>query len=476
MLNEFSGTHLQSLLQKREISNREVVLAVLDRIEAAEPSIRAFLTVRPKADLIKEADAVDARRLKGDPVGPLAGLPVAVKDNISTLGLRTTCASRILENYVPPYDATVITKIKAADGIILGKTNMDEFSMGSSTENSAFQVTRNPHNPDHVPGGTSGGSAAAIAAHETIYAIGSDTGGSIRQPASYCGAVGLKPTYGRVSRYGLVAYGSSLDQIGCLTKTVDDAALLLSVIQGHDGRDSTSLPDTAAPNPIDTGKPLRIGIPAEYFTESVSPETLAASQRALSILNAAGHQTVPVTLPHTRFAVPVYYIVACAEASSNLARYSGLLYGYRSPGRDSLRDVIVHSRSEGFGPEVRRRIILGTYVLSAGYHDAYYLKASKVRTLIRRDFVNAFESCDAILSPVAPGPAFRIGEKTTDPLAMYLVDILSVTANLAGLPAISVPMGKSAAGLPLSVQLTGRDLSETLLLSLARQIEAASCA
>jgi len=376
----------------------------------------------------------------------------------------------MLETYVPPYDATVVARIRQSGGIILGKTNMDEFAMGSSTENSAFKITRNPHNLEYVPGGTSGGSAAAVAAHETILAIGSDTGGSVRLPASYCGVVGLKPTYGRVSRYGLVGYGSSLDQIGTLTKTVADTNMLFSIIAGHDQLDSTSIVDRVIPERSYQQKAV-VGLPKEYFTEGVDKEVRQAAERAAKVLESSGCGVKTISLPHTQYAVPVYYIIASAEASSNLARFSGLLYGYRSPEYKGLRELIRKSRSEGFGPEVRRRILLGTFVLSAGYYEAYYTKANKVRTLIRNDFDNAFEKCDVILSPVAPTPAFKIGEKAADPLQMYLVDIFSVTANLTGLPAISVPTGVSKVGLPLSVQLTGRRFSEELLLRLAHVIE-----
>ncbi|MFL6213754.1 MAG: Asp-tRNA(Asn)/Glu-tRNA(Gln) amidotransferase subunit GatA [Blastocatellia bacterium] len=470
-LNQLSAGELIARLQRGEISNAEIVRATLDRIEAVEPSIRAFITVRDRSDLLIEAEAVDQRRRRGESVGPLGGLPVAVKDNINTTSIRTTCASKILENYIPTYDATVIRKIKEADGIILGKTNLDEFAMGSSTENSAFQVTRNPHNLDYVAGGSSGGSAGAVAAHETILAIGSDTGGSVRLPASYCGVVGLKPSYGRVSRYGLVAFGSSLDQIGPLARTVDDAELLFSAIAGHDPCDSTSVPDHVASGYIDPLGPLRIGVPKEYFVEGVAPEVRAACRRVLEVLKQSGHESIPISLPHTEYAVSAYYIIACAEASANLERYDGVRYGLRAADYTSFTDMLRKTRTAGFGSEVRRRIMLGTYVLSSGYYDAYYIRASKVRTLIRRDFDEAFTRCDFLLTPVAPTPAFKIGEKTADPLMMYLNDIFSVTANLTGLPAISIPCGRSEAGLPLSVQLTGPMFSERLLFNVARLVE-----
>lgn len=469
MLNQLSAVQLKGLLDKREVSNRDIIQEILNRIEDIEPSVGAFITLRKAEDLLAEADAFDLRRSRGEQIGLLSGLPIAIKDNICTAGLRTTCASKILGNYVPPYDATVVTKIRQAGGIILGKTNMDEFAMGSSTENSAFKITRNPHNFEYVPGGTSGGSAAAVAAHETVLAIGSDTGGSVRQPASFCGVVGLKPTYGRVSRYGLVAYGSSLDQIGTLTKTVADTNMLFSVIAGHDELDSTSVAQTITgqserQNPI-------VGLPEEYFTEGVDSEVRQAAEKTAKMLETSGCVVKPISLPHTPYSVPAYYIIACAEMSSNLARFSGMLYGYRSSEYKGMRDMIRKSRSEGFGPEVRRRLLLGTFVLSSGYYDAYYTKANKVRTLIQRDFNNAFEKCDVILSPVSPIPAFKIGEKTADPLQMYLIDIFSVTANLTGLPAISVPTGMTKTGLPLSVQLTGRRFSEEFLIKLAQVIE-----
>ena len=472
-LAEMTGGQLAKLLRDNQTSCREIMLSALAQIERQEPQVRAFLTLRDRDELLREADAVDQRRRSGARVGPLAGLPVAVKDNMATSGLRTTCASRMLENFVPPYDATVVRKIRAADGIIVGKTNMDEFSMGSSTENSAFQVTHNPHDLTRVPGGTSGGSAAAVAANMAVLALGSDTGGSIRQPASFCGVVGLKPTYGRVSRYGLVAYGSSLDQIGPIARSVSDAALMLSVIAGHDPLDSTSLPepDFAASLSNQT-VPLRIGVPKEYLGAGLDPEVRACVEQTLAQLQAAGHQIVPVSLPHTEYAVPTYYIIACAEASTNLARYDGVRYGYRAADAKDVIDMYARTRAQGFGPEVKRRIILGTYVLSSGYYDAYYLRAQKVRTLIRRDFVSAFAQCDVIAHPVAPTPAFQIGEKSDDPLAMYLGDIYSVIANLTGLPAISVPCGQASGGLPVGLQLVANVLQEGTLLQAAAQVEA----
>ena len=424
-LADITATGLKDMLKAGETSCREIMASVLERIEQREPEIQAYLLVRSKDELLAEAEEVDRRRQNGETIGPLAGLPIAIKDCICTEGIVTSCASRILDGFIPPYDATVISRIRDADGIIVGKTNMDEFAMGSSTENSAAKVTRNPHNPDCVPGGSSGGSAAAVAASECIMALGSDTGGSVRQPASFCGVVGLKPTYGRVSRYGLVAYGSSLDQIGPITKNVDDAALLLSVIAGHDPRDSTSINENAPDHNLsDEGTgPFRVGVPKEYFSGGLDHEVQASVENAIDLLRQDGHQIVPITLPHTEYAVPTYYIIACAEASANLARYDGVRYGFRAEGSKDVNDMYDKTRSQGFGAEVQRRIMLGTYVLSSGYYDAYYLKAQKVRTLIRRDFETAFESCDIIVHPEAPTAAFKIGENVNDPLTMYLGDI-----------------------------------------------------
>jgi aspartyl-tRNA(Asn)/glutamyl-tRNA(Gln) amidotransferase subunit A len=405
----------------------------------------------------------------------LAGLPIAVKDVLCTKDTLTTCGSKILYNFKPPYDATAVAKIRAADGIIIGKTNMDEFAMGSSTENSAMKTTRNPRNTDCVPGGSSGGSAAAIAANECILAVGTDTGGSIRQPASFCGLTGIKPTYGRVSRYGLVAYGSSLDQAGPMTKDVADGALLLGVLSGHDKHDSTSLdapvPDYLSEMNAAPDAKFKIGIPKEYFGEGLDDEVRAAINTLIEKLKGAGHTIVDISLPHTEYAVPTYYIIACAEASSNLGRYDGAHYGYRCANATDIIDMFSRSRAEGFGTEVKRRIMLGTYVLSAGYYDAYYKKAAQVRTLISGDFQKAFKNVDVILHPVAPSPAFKIGEKTDNPLAMYLGDIYSVTANLAGVPAISLPCGETKDGLPIGVQLAANQLDEVTLLHAAKVVE-----
>lgn len=469
-----TALELKEMLSRGETTSAAIIKNALAHIAANDGEIGAFITVRPEAELLAEAAAIDKRLAAGEAIGALAGLPVAVKDNICTQGTLTTCGSKILGNFNPPYDATVIARIKAAGGIIIGKANCDEFAMGSSTENSAFKTTRNPRHPEHVPGGSSGGSAAAVAAGMVPLALGSDTGGSIRQPASFCGLVGVKPTFGRVSRYGLVAYGSSLDQIGPLAHTVADAALLLGAISGHDGRDSTSLdapvPDyMAALEGADAA--CRVGVPKEYFGEGLDPEVRAAVEELLNRLRAGGHSIVEISLPHTKYAVPAYYIIACAEASSNLARYDGAQYGYRCAGATDIIEMFSRTRSEGFGAEVKRRIMLGAYVLSAGYYDAYYKKAAQVRTLIAKDFAAAFENCDVIMHPVAPSPAFRIGEKTDDPLAMYLGDIYSVTANLAGLPAASVPCGRTSGGLPIGAQIVAPHLEETRLLQAATMVE-----
>lgn len=472
-LARMTALELKRLLEAGKTSCVEVMASVLDEIDRREANVQAFILIRDRNELLSEANKVDRRRSRGEPVGALAGLPVAVKDNICTRGITTTCASRMLANFVPPYDATVIERIRAADGIILGKTNMDEFAMGSTTESSAIKITHNPWHHDYVPGGTSGGSAAAVAANETILAVGSDTGGSIRQPAAFCGVVGLKPTYGRVSRYGLIAYASSLDQIGVLTRDVRDAALLLGVIAGYDPMDSTSLsvevPDYLGA--IDSEKRLRFGVPEEYFGPGLDQEVRESVERAISLLQRDGHVIEPINLPHTEYSIPTYYVIACAEASSNLARYDGCKHGFRSERFDNLVDMTTKTRSQGFGPEVKRRIMLGTYALSAGYYDAYYLKAARARSLIALDFNSAFQSCDVILHPVAPTAAYKIGEKIDDPLAMYLGDIYSVIANLAGFPAISFPCGWTKNGLPIGVQLTANRLAESTLLAAAKCLE-----
>lgn len=467
---------LLDLLVARKVSAVEATRAYLDRISKIEPRIRAYLTVIREGALA-QAEAVDTARRAGGRLGPLAGVPIALKDVLCTKGVRTTCASKILEPFVPPYDATVVERLRAAGTVFLGKTNMDEFAMGSSTENSGFQPTANPWDLGAVPGGSSGGSAAAVAADEAAGALGTDTGGSIRQPASLCGVVGLKPTYGRVSRYGLVAFASSLDQIGPLTKDVEDTALLLQVIAGRDPRDSTSadvpVPDyrAALRGPV---KGLRVGLPDEYFIEGMDREVEGAVREAMRVLEGLGARPEKVSLPHTDYAVGTYYLVATAEASSNLARYDGVKYGHRSRRAQDLIEMYQQTRREGFGPEVRRRIMLGTYALSAGYYDAYYLKALKVRTLIRQDFLEAFKRCDVILTPTSPTAAFRFGEKTADPLTMYLSDIFTISANLTGIPGISVPCGFTKAGLPIGAQLLGQPFDEARLLRAAYAYEQAT--
>ena len=463
---------LCALLDKREVSARQVTEAFYDRTDAVDGRVHAYLTLT--RDLaFEQADRADRRRQAGES-GPLLGVPLAIKDVICTEGVRTTCGSKILQSFVPPYDATVMERLNAAGAILLGKTNMDEFAMGSSTEHSAYGTTQNPWDVHAIPGGSSGGSAAAVAADECAAALGTDTGGSIRQPAACCGIVGLKPTYGRVSRYGLVAFASSLDQIGPMTKDVRDAALLLHVIGGRDVRDSTSadiaLPDfTRALNtPV---KGLRVGIPREYFVEGSDAEVDRAVREAIKVLEGLGAVTADVSLPHTEYGVAVYYILASSEASSNLARYDGVKYGYRVPEWLNLRDMYMRTRDEGFGAEVKRRIMLGTYALSAGYYDAYYKKAQQVRTLLSQDFEAAFRRVDVIVAPTAPTPAFKIGEKTDDPLQMYLSDIFTVPVNLAGIPGISLPCGFSAAGLPIGLQIIGKPFDEETILRVAYAFE-----
>ncbi|HXG61140.1 MAG TPA: Asp-tRNA(Asn)/Glu-tRNA(Gln) amidotransferase subunit GatA [Planctomycetota bacterium] len=445
----------------------------LERIERADGRVRAFLTVTAEAARA-QARRVDEKIARGEPVGPLAGIPVAVKDNICTADARTTCASRILENYVPPYDATVVRRLRAADAVIVGKTNLDEFAMGSSTENSAFFPTRNPWDLERVPGGSSGGSAAAVAAGMALLALGSDTGGSIRQPAALTGTVGFKPTYGRVSRYGLVAFASSLDQIGPFARTVRDAALLAQVLSGHDPLDSTSV-DRPVPDFVgDLERPadgLRLGIPKEYFGPGLDPEVRLAVERAIARMEAAGARRVEVSLPLTEYAIAAYYVVAPCEASSNLARYDGVHYGYRARGGEDVIALISRSRGEGFGPEVTRRILLGTFALSSGYYEAYYNRALKVRRRIREDFDRAFERCDVLVGPTSPTPAFPLGAKAADPLAMYLCDVYTVATNLAGLPGISIPCGRTSAGLPVGLQIQGRAFDDLGVLQAARAFE-----
>ena len=462
-------------VRRGAVAATQVVAQVLERIEARNPALNALLHVAD-AEAMAQARAVDAKRARGEALGPLAGVPIAVKDAICTRGLPTTAGSKILAGYVPPYDATVVERLRAADAILVGKANMDEFAMGSSNENSAFGPARNPWDTTRTPGGSSGGSAAAVAARLTPCALGSDTGGSVRQPASLTGTVGIKPTYGRVPRYGLIAFASSLDQIGPLATDVRGAARVLSVIAGHDPRDSTSL-DT----PVDdyeaacerSVKGLRVGVPEEYFAEGLDAEVGDRIRAALVHLKSQGCVVRPVTLPHTRYAVASYYVLATAEASSNLARFDGVRYGLRVDPDHDLRAMYGATRDAGFGAEVKRRILLGTFVLSAGYYDAYYLKAQRVRTLVRRDFEAVFRDVDVICSPTSPTPAFRLGEKADDPLAMYLSDVYTLPASLAGVPAMSVPCGATAAGLPVGLQIVARPLDEATMLAVAASCEAA---
>jgi aspartyl-tRNA(Asn)/glutamyl-tRNA(Gln) amidotransferase subunit A len=472
-LLDLSIQQLGVLLSTREASTEEIVRAALARIKEVEPTVNAFISVDEDRAL-REALEVDAARVRGDELGPLAGIPIAIKDNICTKRLATTAGSRMLAEFVPPYDATVVERLHRAGMIVIGKTNMDEFAMGSSTETSYFRPTRNPWDTTRVPGGTSGGSAAAVAAREVPVSLGSDTGGSIRQPAAFCGVVGLKPTYGRVSRYGLIAYVSSFDQIGVLSKTVADCASVTSVIAGYDPLDSTSLQEpvpayeTTLSSPLDG---LRIGIPREYVTDVLETGTRAAIEQAVRWLEENGATCGDVSLPSSAHAIPAYYVIATSEASSNLARYDGVKYGFRSPDHQDMWHMLDRTRAEGFGSEVKRRILLGTFALSAGYYDAYYLKAQKVRTLIKRDYDLAFQQFDALLMPVSPFGPWAIGEKVNDPLSMYLADVHTVTANLAGIPALSLPVGHDSAGLPTAVQLQGPALSEGLLLRVAQKLE-----
>ena len=483
-----SAVELRDAVAAGKCSAEEATRAYLEAIRLREPAVCAFNEVLEDR-AVEQARAVDARRRAGQPLGALGGVPMAIKDNLCTPYGRTTCASKMLANFRAPYTATAVAKLEQAGAVILGKTNMDEFAMGSSTENSALGPTRNPFDPSRVPGGSSGGSAAAVAARMCAAALGSDTGGSIRQPAAFCGVVGLKPTYGRVSRYGLVAFGSSLDQIGPLTADVADSALLLGVIAGHDGHDSTSL-DRPVPDYLaGVDRPLeglRVGLPKEFYSPALDAEIHAAIRKAAGAYESAGARLVAVSLPHSRidvdaagqlssYAVACYYIVATAEASSNLALYDGVHYGHRTPAAvDGIVELYSKTRAEGFGEEVKRRIMLGTYALSSGYYDAYYLKALKVRRLIKNDFDAAFLQCDVLLCPTTPTTAFRLGEKTADPLTMYLADIYTISVNLAGLPALSLPAGLSRDGLPIGMQLIGPVLSEETLLRAGRMYEKAS--
>ena len=467
---------IRNLLTLKKVSAEDLVRAHLDRIEQKDREVRAYLTLCPDRAL-EQAKKIDRLVAAGEPLPPLAGVPAAVKDEIVTRGVRSTCSSRMLENYIPPYDATAVERLEAAGACVLGKTNCDEFAMGSSTENSAFFPTRNPHDLARVPGGSSGGSASAVAAGLATVALGSDTGGSIRQPAALCGIVGMMGTYGRVSRFGLVAFASSLDHVGPFGRTVRDVALLLGTIAGHDPRDSTAadvpVPDYAAALG-ETVSGLKVGVPNEYFA-GLNPEIGDNIQKGIELLAKLGFKIVPISLPHTDYAIATYYIIATAEASSNLARFDGVRYGFRSPEYSDLRGMYEKTRDRGFGAEVKRRIMLGTYVLSSGYYDAYYRRAQKVRTLIARDFLEAFEDVDVIVTPTSPIPAFKLGERVDDPLQMYLADIYTVTASLAGIPGISVPCGKTKGDprLPVGTQILAKHFDEARLLQVAHAFEKA---
>lgn len=473
-LHTLGISELRELLDRKEISAVDILDSVERRIDAVEDRVGAFVTLtRDKArEMASEAQKMLDKKLST----PLLGIPLAIKDNMCTKGIRTTCSSRILSNFVPPYESTVTSALAAQGYVLVGKTNLDEFAMGSSTENSGFHTTKNPWDTERIPGGSSGGSAAAVAADECIAALGSDTGGSIRQPASLCGVVGLKPTYGRVSRYGLVAFASSLDQIGPLTKNVRDSAVLMNVISGHDPCDSTSAPVDVPDFTRSLGRGidgLKIGIPREYFIEGMEDAVDSSVKAAIRQLESLGAEAVEVSLPHTAYAVATYYLLATSEASSNLARYDGVKYGFRDSGKDLL-DMYMNTRAKGFGAEVKRRIILGTYALSSGYYEAYYKKAQQVRTLIKRDFEDAFRSVDIIVTPTSPTAAFKVGEKTDDPLQMYLSDIFTISVNLAGVPGISVPCGFTPDNLPVGLQIIGRDFDEERILKVAYAYEQAT--
>lgn len=467
---------VRSAIEERKTTAFAIAEGHYARIEQEDKKIGAYLTpCRERA--IEQADRIDRMAAEGKPLPPLAGVPIAIKDVLSTRGVRTTAGSKSLEKYIPPYDCTAVARLESAGAVILGKTNCDEFAMGSSNENSAFYPVHNPRDLSRVPGGSSGGSAAAVAADMAVAALGSDTGGSIRQPAAFCGVVGLMPTYGRVSRYGLIAFASSLDHIGPITKTVKDAATVLKVIAGRDPMDSTSA-DVPVPDYIaELGKPvqgLRLGIAKEYFGEGLDDEVRQAVEAAVEKLRDLGCEILPVTLPHTRYAIPTYYLIATAEASSNLARYDGVRYSFRAKDVKTLSEMYRRSRDDSFGAEVKRRIMLGTYALSAGYYDAYYLKAQKVRTLLARDFEQAFAQVDAIVTPTTPTVAFRLGEKSNNPLEMYLADVYTVTADLAGIPGISIPCGRNKENLPIGLQILGKHFDESTILRAAHAYEQAA--
>ncbi len=469
-----TATELSAAIKKGEVTVRQALDAVLAQIKQQEEELHCYITILPEEDLYKEADRIQAAIDAGELTGPLAGVPAAIKDNLCTEGIKTTCASKILYNFVPTFSAEAVLRLQAAGVLVLGKTNMDEFAMGSTTETSAFGVTRNPRDKEHVPGGSSGGSAAAVAANECFLALGSDTGGSIRQPASYCGVVGIKPTYGTVSRYGLVAYGSSLDQIGPLAKDVKDAATILEVITSHDEKDATSMKReetdfTAALTENVQG--MKIGIPRDYFGEGLDPQVAAAVRKAAAVLEQKGAIVEEFDLSLVKYAIPTYYTIADAEASSNLERFDGVKYGYRAEEFEGLHPMYKKTRSEGFGPEVKRRIMLGSFVLSSGYYDAYYLKALRVKALIKKAFDEAFAKYDVILGPVAPTTAPKLGSSLADPIKMYLGDIYTISINLAGLPGISVPCGTDSKGLPIGMQLIGDCFQEKTLIRAAYTYE-----
>jgi aspartyl-tRNA(Asn)/glutamyl-tRNA(Gln) amidotransferase subunit A len=471
-LNALTIEAVRTAVAEKQISASALVEHFYGKIKAEDSEINAYLTLCEERAL-QQARQIDDLVSKGAALPPLAGVPVGIKDVMVTRGVRTTAGSKILENFIPPYDCTAVARLEAAGAIVLGKMNCDEFAMGSSNENSAYGPVRNPRDKSRVPGGSSGGSAAAVAAGTAVATLGSDTGGSIRQPASFCGVVGLMPTYGRVSRYGLIAFASSLDHIGPLTKTVKDAAILLRVIAGRDPLDSTSADVPVPDYEAELAKPvsgLKIGVPKEYFGEGLDAEVRAAVEAGISRLRSFGCEIIPISLPHTPYAIPTYYVIATAEASANLARYDGVRYGYRAKGARTLSEMYRKSRDEGFGAEVKRRIMLGTYALSSGYYDAYYLKAQRVRTLLTRDFEEAFQKVDAIVTPTAPTPAFKLGEKSDDPLSMYLADTYTVTADLAGVPGISVPCGKTDSGLPIGLQVLGRHFDESTVLRVAAAV------
>ena len=472
-LYKLTAHELSDMLKSGEVSSEEITKSVIERIENTEDKVDCYIT-RTSEIALETAKKVDEKRAKGEELNPLSGIPAAIKDNICTKGIKTTCASKMLENFVPPYNAFVTDKLNEADIPVLGKVNMDEFAMGSSTENSYFKTTKNPYNTNCVPGGSSGGSAAVVGSDEAVFALGSDTGGSIRQPASFCGVVGMKPTYGLISRFGLVAFASSLDQIGPLSKDVTDCAMILNLIKGHDVKDTTSVSVADCDytkSLVNDVKGMKIGVPSDYLGEGIQEEVKGAILKAIETYKALGAEVEFFDLQAAKYALPAYYIISSAEASSNLARYDGIKYGYRTEDFEDLTDLYKKTRSEGFGAEVKRRIMLGTYALSSGYYDAYYKKAQQVRTIIRNDFENAFSKYDVVLTPTAPSTAFKIGEKTTDPLTMYLEDICTVSVNIASLPAISLPCGFDNNNMPIGMQLIGKTFDEPTLLKTAYTFE-----